>query len=73
VKSNHTYKLNRYKVSFLDYKIATEKFNDAVFNISQNGPDISESIETLARVLNIKHDYFLACASRLLSEIKISA
>jgi hypothetical protein len=66
VKTNHIYKLDRYKLSFIDYKLASAKFDEAVFNISQNGPDIFEPLEQLARILDIKHAHFLTCANRLL-------
>lgn len=65
--SNQIYKLDRYKISFVDYKLASEKFDEAVFNISQNGPDIFEPLDQLARILDIKHAHFLACASKLLA------
>jgi hypothetical protein len=66
VKTNYSYKLDRYKTSFIDYKLASAKFDEAVFNISQNGPNIFEPLDQLARILNIKHAHFLACANRLL-------
>jgi hypothetical protein len=68
VKSIRTYKLDRYRISFLDYKLASERFNEAVINISQNGPAIFETLEELARILDIKHEHFFACAKRLLAD-----
>jgi hypothetical protein len=68
VKSIRTYKLDRYKISFSDYKLASERFDEAVINISQNGPDIFETLKELSRILDIKHEHFLACAKRLLAD-----
>jgi hypothetical protein len=67
MENNQTYRLDRYTTSFIDYKLASAKFHEAVFNISQNGPNVFEPIEQLARILDIKHAHFLRCANRLLA------
>jgi len=63
---NQIYKLERYNTAFEDYKLASEKFYEAVSALVQKGPDTVEPIERLARALDIKHTHFLACANRLL-------
>jgi hypothetical protein len=66
MENNHIYKLDRYTTAFIDYKLASEKFYEAIFNIAQKGAATVEPIEKLAHVLDIKHAHFLECANRLL-------
>lgn len=60
-----TYKLERYETAFRDYQNSTEKFHEAVLALAAEGRATRVSLAALTYELDVKHRYFIECASRL--------
>ena len=59
------YKLERYRSAFIDYEASIRKFHEGVLELALRDGAAGISIKTLAYELNVKHKYFVECASRL--------
>lgn len=73
MENNYNYKFERYTTAFIDYKLESEKFHEAIFNISRNGTNTVEPIEQFARILDIKYAHFRECAKRLLASNNVAS
>lgn len=59
------YKLERYKAAFRDYEAACKKFHEGVLALGSQNERTTATFDTLTRDLNIKHNYVVECAIRL--------